>query len=165
MVQLKLSTLKLKLDITGICTSVEHPTNMCPILEETELESIECVETVGGGYQYEKHPYPNQTSKGSHTNRIRIKGHTALRFGLAKSMRFGLAKSMPDSGKTVGRHYKSDVVSQFRNHHLTNDSESKRGRSSQFQNQPKPRPNGELIPEYSNRLEAFHCHSLIKQYR
>ncbi|RDX91141.1 hypothetical protein CR513_26921, partial [Mucuna pruriens] len=33
--------------VCGICTSVEHPTDMCPTLE-TEPDSAECVEAIGG---------------------------------------------------------------------------------------------------------------------
>ncbi|RDY05010.1 hypothetical protein CR513_11195, partial [Mucuna pruriens] len=42
--------------VFGICTSVEHPTDMCPILQETELDHLESIGAIGG-YQYEKPPY------------------------------------------------------------------------------------------------------------
>ncbi|RDY13878.1 hypothetical protein CR513_01146, partial [Mucuna pruriens] len=29
--------------VCGICTSVEHPTNMCPTLQETKLDNAEIV--------------------------------------------------------------------------------------------------------------------------
>ncbi|RDX59864.1 hypothetical protein CR513_61808, partial [Mucuna pruriens] len=34
----------------GICTSVEHLTDMCPTLQEDESENIECVGALGGGH-------------------------------------------------------------------------------------------------------------------
>ncbi|RDY01345.1 hypothetical protein CR513_15343, partial [Mucuna pruriens] len=42
----------------GICTSVEHPTDMCPTLQETEPDHPESVGAISG-YQYGKRP-PNQ---------------------------------------------------------------------------------------------------------
>ncbi|RDX75809.1 hypothetical protein CR513_44275, partial [Mucuna pruriens] len=42
--------------ICGICTSVEHPTDSCPTLQETESDQPECVGAVGG-LQYGKQPY------------------------------------------------------------------------------------------------------------
>ncbi|RDX89801.1 hypothetical protein CR513_28423, partial [Mucuna pruriens] len=42
--------------VCGICTFVEHPTNMCPMLQETELDQPENVGAIGG-YQYGKQPY------------------------------------------------------------------------------------------------------------
>ncbi|RDX75205.1 hypothetical protein CR513_44935, partial [Mucuna pruriens] len=42
--------------ICGICTSMEHPTDMCPTLQETELDKPENVEAVGG-FQYGKQQY------------------------------------------------------------------------------------------------------------
>ncbi|RDX88923.1 hypothetical protein CR513_29414, partial [Mucuna pruriens] len=46
--------------VCGICTSVEHPTDMCPTLQETESEYQP--ENVGaiGGFQYGKQPYQNR---------------------------------------------------------------------------------------------------------
>ncbi|RDX69314.1 hypothetical protein CR513_51594, partial [Mucuna pruriens] len=37
----------------GICTSMEHPTNMCPTLQETEFGYLESVGSIGG-HQYGK---------------------------------------------------------------------------------------------------------------
>ncbi|RDX91870.1 hypothetical protein CR513_26068, partial [Mucuna pruriens] len=34
--------------VYGICTSVKHPTDMCLTLQETEMESVEVVGTIGG---------------------------------------------------------------------------------------------------------------------
>ncbi|RDX75887.1 hypothetical protein CR513_44173, partial [Mucuna pruriens] len=45
--------------VCGICTSVEHPTEMCPTLQEIELESTECIGAVVGRYQYRRKLYPN----------------------------------------------------------------------------------------------------------
>ncbi|RDX94145.1 hypothetical protein CR513_23501, partial [Mucuna pruriens] len=45
--------------ICGICTSVEHPTDLCPTLQETESGQTESVGAVGG-FQYGKQPYQNR---------------------------------------------------------------------------------------------------------
>ncbi|RDX93187.1 hypothetical protein CR513_24585, partial [Mucuna pruriens] len=42
--------------VCGICTSVEHPTDMCPTLQETKSDHPESVGSIGG-YQYRKQPY------------------------------------------------------------------------------------------------------------
>ncbi|RDY04338.1 hypothetical protein CR513_11966, partial [Mucuna pruriens] len=42
--------------VCGICTFVEHPTDMCPTLQETESDHPESVGSIGG-YQYGKQPY------------------------------------------------------------------------------------------------------------
>ncbi|RDX69646.1 hypothetical protein CR513_51212, partial [Mucuna pruriens] len=42
--------------VCGICTSVEHPTDMCPTLQETESDQQESVGAIGE-YQYGKQPY------------------------------------------------------------------------------------------------------------
>ncbi|RDX81564.1 hypothetical protein CR513_37737, partial [Mucuna pruriens] len=43
----------------GICTFVEHPTDMCPTLQETESDQPENVEAICG-YQYGKQTYQSQ---------------------------------------------------------------------------------------------------------
>ncbi|RDX85340.1 hypothetical protein CR513_33484, partial [Mucuna pruriens] len=43
--------------VCGICTFLEHPTDMCPTLQETELNHPESVGLISG-YQYEKQSYP-----------------------------------------------------------------------------------------------------------
>ncbi|RDX70780.1 hypothetical protein CR513_49934, partial [Mucuna pruriens] len=45
--------------VCGICTSVEHPTDMCPTLQETESDQIKNDGAIGG-FQYGKQPYQNQ---------------------------------------------------------------------------------------------------------
>ncbi|RDX98410.1 hypothetical protein CR513_18662, partial [Mucuna pruriens] len=45
--------------VCGICTSVEHPTDMCSTLQETKLDQPESVRTIGG-YQYGKQPYQSR---------------------------------------------------------------------------------------------------------
>ncbi|RDX82284.1 hypothetical protein CR513_36947, partial [Mucuna pruriens] len=45
--------------VCGICTSVEHPTDMCPTLQETEADQLENVGAIGG-FQYGKQPYQNR---------------------------------------------------------------------------------------------------------
>ncbi|RDY12443.1 hypothetical protein CR513_02763, partial [Mucuna pruriens] len=42
--------------VCGICTSVEHPTDMCPTLQETKSDHLESVREISG-YQYRKQPY------------------------------------------------------------------------------------------------------------
>lgn len=45
--------------VCGICTSMEHPTDLCPTLQETEPGQTESVGAVGG-FQYGKQPYQNR---------------------------------------------------------------------------------------------------------
>ncbi|RDX74348.1 hypothetical protein CR513_45919, partial [Mucuna pruriens] len=45
--------------LCGICTSVEHPTDRCPTLQETESDQPENVGAIGG-FQYGKQPYQNR---------------------------------------------------------------------------------------------------------
>ncbi|RDX95157.1 hypothetical protein CR513_22358, partial [Mucuna pruriens] len=42
--------------VCGICTFVEHPIDMCPTLQEIELDYPESVGVISG-YQYRKQPY------------------------------------------------------------------------------------------------------------
>ncbi|RDX76770.1 hypothetical protein CR513_43199, partial [Mucuna pruriens] len=42
--------------VCGICTFVEHPTDLCPTLQEAELDQLESVGAIGG-YQYGKKSY------------------------------------------------------------------------------------------------------------
>ncbi|RDX60963.1 hypothetical protein CR513_60854, partial [Mucuna pruriens] len=42
--------------VCGICTSVEHPIDMCPTLQETGSDYPESIGAIGG-YQYGKQPY------------------------------------------------------------------------------------------------------------
>ncbi|RDX70693.1 hypothetical protein CR513_50039, partial [Mucuna pruriens] len=44
--------------VCGICTFVEHPTDMCPTLQETESDQPKSVGAIGG-FQYEKQSYRN----------------------------------------------------------------------------------------------------------
>ncbi|RDY08868.1 hypothetical protein CR513_06836, partial [Mucuna pruriens] len=46
--------------VYGICTSVEHTTDMCPTLKESKMKSIECVGALRGGHQYGRQLYPNR---------------------------------------------------------------------------------------------------------
>ncbi|RDX96338.1 hypothetical protein CR513_21010, partial [Mucuna pruriens] len=109
--------------VCGICTSVEHPTDMCPTLQETKSKSTECIGAVGGRYQYGRQPYPNWKFDNQQFQRQPYQPNPSQ--GQYTAPRFGLVRSMP--GRTVGRHYKSDVVGQFWKHPFTNDTESKRG--------------------------------------
>ncbi|RDY08471.1 hypothetical protein CR513_07315, partial [Mucuna pruriens] len=43
--------------VCGICTFVEHPTDMCHTLQETESNNAEIVRSIGG-YQYGRQSYP-----------------------------------------------------------------------------------------------------------
>ncbi|RDX87909.1 hypothetical protein CR513_30557, partial [Mucuna pruriens] len=45
--------------VCGICTFVEHPTDLCPTLQEIESDQLENVRAIGG-YQYGKQPYQNR---------------------------------------------------------------------------------------------------------
>ncbi|RDX98349.1 hypothetical protein CR513_18741, partial [Mucuna pruriens] len=61
--------------ICGICTSVEHPTYMCPTLQETESNNAEIVGAIGGN-QYGRQPYQTRQFDGrSSTDRVRVKGN------------------------------------------------------------------------------------------
>ncbi|RDX90582.1 hypothetical protein CR513_27536, partial [Mucuna pruriens] len=42
--------------VCGICTFVEHPTNMCLTLQETESDHLKSIGAIGG-YQYENQSY------------------------------------------------------------------------------------------------------------
>ncbi|RDX95062.1 hypothetical protein CR513_22453, partial [Mucuna pruriens] len=42
--------------VCGICTFIEHPIDMCPILQETKSDHPESIGAIGG-YQYGKQPY------------------------------------------------------------------------------------------------------------
>ncbi|RDX82316.1 hypothetical protein CR513_36911, partial [Mucuna pruriens] len=42
--------------ICGICTFVEHPTDMCPTLQKIESNNAQIVGSIGG-YQYGRQPY------------------------------------------------------------------------------------------------------------
>ncbi|RDY09668.1 hypothetical protein CR513_05933, partial [Mucuna pruriens] len=46
--------------VCGICTSMEHPTDMCPTLQETKSDHPEIFGSIGG-YQYGKQPYQSHT--------------------------------------------------------------------------------------------------------
>ncbi|RDY06965.1 hypothetical protein CR513_08993, partial [Mucuna pruriens] len=52
--------------VCGIYALVEHPTNMCPTLQESEMESTKCVGALGGGHLYGR-------QSGNSTYRILIK--------------------------------------------------------------------------------------------
>ncbi|RDY00037.1 hypothetical protein CR513_16828, partial [Mucuna pruriens] len=54
--------------ICGICTSVEHPTDMCPTLHETESDQPENVGAICG-FQYGKQPYQNRPIDGQQHGR------------------------------------------------------------------------------------------------
>ncbi|RDX64699.1 hypothetical protein CR513_56710, partial [Mucuna pruriens] len=41
--------------VCGICTSVEHPTDMCPTLQETESNQLENVGAIGGFHMEDNH--------------------------------------------------------------------------------------------------------------
>ncbi|RDX84914.1 hypothetical protein CR513_33964, partial [Mucuna pruriens] len=45
--------------ICGIYTSAKHPTDMCPNLQETELDQPENVGAIGG-FQYRNQPYQSR---------------------------------------------------------------------------------------------------------
>ncbi|RDX74329.1 hypothetical protein CR513_45932, partial [Mucuna pruriens] len=45
--------------VYGIWTSMEHPSDMCPTLQETKSDHLESVGSIGG-YQYGKQPYQSR---------------------------------------------------------------------------------------------------------
>ncbi|RDX84683.1 hypothetical protein CR513_34229, partial [Mucuna pruriens] len=45
--------------VCGICTSVEHPINLCPTLQEIESDQPKKVRAIGGS-QYGKQPYQSR---------------------------------------------------------------------------------------------------------
>ncbi|RDY00218.1 hypothetical protein CR513_16633, partial [Mucuna pruriens] len=53
----------------GICTLVEHLTDMCPTLQETEPDHPESVGPIGG-YQYGKQSYANRPSESQQFGRL-----------------------------------------------------------------------------------------------
>ncbi|RDY10372.1 hypothetical protein CR513_05106, partial [Mucuna pruriens] len=73
----------------GICTSMEHPTDMCPTLQETELNHPKSVGAIGG-YQYRKQPHANQLFEGQQFGRPPYQGSYA-------AQGFSSNRSMPQS--------------------------------------------------------------------
>ncbi|RDX98872.1 hypothetical protein CR513_18157, partial [Mucuna pruriens] len=64
--------------VCGICTSMEHPTDMCPTLQETESNHPESVGSIDG-YQYGKQSYPSRpydttTTESTITGQLTILG-------------------------------------------------------------------------------------------
>ncbi|RDX61485.1 hypothetical protein CR513_60277, partial [Mucuna pruriens] len=41
-------------NVCGICTLMEHPTDMCPTLQEDESKKIESIGALGGGHQFRR---------------------------------------------------------------------------------------------------------------
>ncbi|RDX69800.1 hypothetical protein CR513_51034, partial [Mucuna pruriens] len=60
--------------VCGICTSMEHPTDMCPTLQETESDHPESIGAIGG-YQYGKvDSLIINNLEGNHFGQGRVKG-------------------------------------------------------------------------------------------
>ncbi|RDX74559.1 hypothetical protein CR513_45682, partial [Mucuna pruriens] len=78
----------------GICTSVEHPANMCPTLQETEMDHPESVGSIGG-YQYGKQPYANWPFEGQQFGRPPY--WLSPNQGLYAAQGFSSNQSMPQS--------------------------------------------------------------------
>ncbi|RDX91511.1 hypothetical protein CR513_26495, partial [Mucuna pruriens] len=57
---------------------MEHPTDMCPTLQETELDHPESVGSIGSSHMQTSRLRANN-SDGHHTDRIQIKGHMQLK--------------------------------------------------------------------------------------
>ncbi|RDY09371.1 hypothetical protein CR513_06257, partial [Mucuna pruriens] len=55
---------------------MEHPTDMCPTLQETKIESTEIIKALGDKYQYGRQSYPNwhQDHAGSESRQLSIAG-------------------------------------------------------------------------------------------
>ncbi|RDY04637.1 hypothetical protein CR513_11628, partial [Mucuna pruriens] len=64
--------------VCGICTFMEHPTNMCPTLQEIESDHPESIGSIGR-YQYEKQSMIVNNLEGISTSRIRVKGNIQLK--------------------------------------------------------------------------------------
>ncbi|RDY06825.1 hypothetical protein CR513_09127, partial [Mucuna pruriens] len=56
--------------VCGICTSMEHPTNMCSTLQETKLDYLESVGAIGG--------YQHGNLESNHFDQGRVKGRMQL---------------------------------------------------------------------------------------
>ncbi|RDX84055.1 hypothetical protein CR513_34947, partial [Mucuna pruriens] len=65
--------------VCSICTSMEHFTNMCPTLQETESDNVELVGAIGGN-QYDRQSYQTQSSPGQGQ-------YVVPKFGLVPNMR------------------------------------------------------------------------------
>ncbi|RDX97979.1 hypothetical protein CR513_19169, partial [Mucuna pruriens] len=61
--------------VYGIYTSVEHPIDMCPTLQETKSDQPKSVGAIGG-YQYGKQPYQSRPFDNQYLDRV--KGHMQL---------------------------------------------------------------------------------------
>ncbi|RDX95018.1 hypothetical protein CR513_22509, partial [Mucuna pruriens] len=107
--------------VCGICTSMEHPTDTCPILQKNELENIEFV---GADSNLEDSCIRTgsliiSNFRGNRTSRIRIED-------LDQPRRIKPIINSKDLGGTTGRHGEPNAVSQFWNDHLPDDSKSER---------------------------------------
>ncbi|RDX88058.1 hypothetical protein CR513_30400, partial [Mucuna pruriens] len=179
--------------VCEICTSVEHPTDMCPTLQETKPESTKCIGVVGGGYQYGRQSYQNRRehagfeSKQLSIARSKIPSTVipptiATTSAISRKFFHNGRLDETNGRMTVGRHYKPDAVSWFRKHPLTGDSEFENGgvgvmtlqSGRELPQQDAPQPNLiptkaetelEPIPEYNNQSEASHCHFPPEQSR
>ncbi|RDY08377.1 hypothetical protein CR513_07394, partial [Mucuna pruriens] len=78
--------------VCGIFTSMEHPTNMCPTLQETESDHPDNIGVIGG-YQYGKQPYQSRPFNNQQF------GKQPFRLGLSQgpyaAQRFGPAPNAP----------------------------------------------------------------------
>ncbi|RDY01805.1 hypothetical protein CR513_14822, partial [Mucuna pruriens] len=63
--------------VYNICTFVEYPTNMCPILQETESNHLESVGSIESNRTRVSHMIVNNL-EGNNTDRIQFKGNIQL---------------------------------------------------------------------------------------
>ncbi|RDX68605.1 hypothetical protein CR513_52383, partial [Mucuna pruriens] len=73
---------------------VEHPTDMCPTLQEIEPDHLESVGSIGG-YQYGKQSYENRSFEGQQFGRPLCRPNPNQ--GLYVAQRFNSNRSMPQS--------------------------------------------------------------------
>ncbi|RDX80386.1 hypothetical protein CR513_39062, partial [Mucuna pruriens] len=89
--QPRMHQLSITARVCCICTSMEHPTNMCPMLQETKSDHPESIGAISC-YQYEKQPYQSRhfdNQYGKHPFRPRPSQgpYAAQRFGLVPNVR------------------------------------------------------------------------------
>ncbi|RDX72782.1 hypothetical protein CR513_47682, partial [Mucuna pruriens] len=124
--------------VCSICTFVEHPTDLYPTLQESELNQPENVGAING-YQYRKQPYQNWPLDNQQYGRQPFwpgpnQGpYAAQRFGPTPNVpqgsvaKYGRHHPRPqDATRTVSQHYEPFTVGRIQQPSLTNNSESER---------------------------------------
>ncbi|RDY09887.1 hypothetical protein CR513_05676, partial [Mucuna pruriens] len=123
--------------VYGICTSVEHPTDMCPTLQETESDQSESVGAIGE-YQYGKQSYQSRPFDNQQFGKQPFRPRPSQ--GPYAAQRFESAPNVPQRPTEYERHYlvpqdanwiasqycEPITVSWIQQLTLTNNSESER---------------------------------------